>query len=98
MGRYTIPELLFVPEFHTGTYHYILTYIHLFFLIFLTVYPCFAFKIWYTGASSHFEHCLYLHSKPLPFGFHLQNLFPKICLNVIIQFSLFSKQALFKRR
>jgi hypothetical protein len=22
--RYTIPELLFVPEFHTGTYQYIL--------------------------------------------------------------------------
>jgi hypothetical protein len=24
MGRYTIPELLFVPELHTGTYQYIL--------------------------------------------------------------------------
>jgi hypothetical protein len=23
MGRYTIPELLFVPEVHIGTYHYI---------------------------------------------------------------------------
>jgi hypothetical protein len=24
MGRYTIPELLSVPEFHTGTYQYVL--------------------------------------------------------------------------
>jgi hypothetical protein len=27
MGRYTVPELLFVPEFHTGTYQYILIHI-----------------------------------------------------------------------
>jgi hypothetical protein len=31
MGRYTIPELLSVPEFHTGTYQYIgLLYIFIF--------------------------------------------------------------------
>jgi hypothetical protein len=31
MGRYTIPELPFVPEFHTATYQYIhYIYIYLF--------------------------------------------------------------------
>jgi hypothetical protein len=33
-----IPELTFVPDFHTGTYEYIL-YPCTFFYIFLTVYP-----------------------------------------------------------
>jgi hypothetical protein len=42
MGRYTIPELLFVSELHAVIYQY--NYIHVYFAIFLTVYPCFAFK------------------------------------------------------
>jgi hypothetical protein len=43
--RYTVPELLFVPEFHSGTYES--TYLP--FSIFLTVCPYIAFKK-YTGA------------------------------------------------
>jgi hypothetical protein len=42
--RYTVPELLFVPEFYTGTYQHVSYYIHLYSSIFLTVYPCFGFK------------------------------------------------------
>jgi hypothetical protein len=46
--RYTVPELISVPEFHTDTYQYIL---HPFlFSNFLTVYHCFVFKR-YTGTS-----------------------------------------------
>jgi hypothetical protein len=30
VGRYTIPELLFVPEFHTGTYQHTLFLFHFF--------------------------------------------------------------------
>jgi hypothetical protein len=40
--RCTIPELIFVPEFHTGTYQYIL-YAFIF-SVFLTAYPCFDFE------------------------------------------------------
>jgi hypothetical protein len=48
--RYTLAELLFVPEFHTVPYQYIL-HQFIFFFIFLTVlYPCFAFKK-YIGTS-----------------------------------------------
>jgi hypothetical protein len=51
MCQCTIPELLFVLEFHTDTYQYSLYYIHLaFFSIFIKEYPYFAFKK-YTGTS-----------------------------------------------
>jgi hypothetical protein len=53
--RYSILELLFVPEFHTGTYQYIYIYIYIciisiykpfiyLFSNFLAVFPFFAFK------------------------------------------------------
>jgi hypothetical protein len=50
MGRsgicqYTIPELLFLPKFHTGTYQQYILYLFIFFH-----FPCFAFKK-YTGTS-----------------------------------------------
>jgi hypothetical protein len=45
---YTIPELPFVPEFHTGTYQYVSP---LSSSILQTVHPCFAFKK-YTGTST----------------------------------------------
>jgi hypothetical protein len=47
--QYNKPELLFVPEFHTGTYKYILY--PFIFSIFVTIYPCFAFSK-YTGSGS----------------------------------------------
>jgi hypothetical protein len=34
MGRYTVPVLLFVPEFHTGTYQYI-------YILFIYLFPVF---------------------------------------------------------
>jgi hypothetical protein len=40
--RCTIPELIFVPEFHTGSYQYIL-YAFIF-SVSITAYPCFAFE------------------------------------------------------
>jgi hypothetical protein len=48
MGRYrpTILELLFVPELHTDTYQYVSTISIYIFLIFLTVYLCFVFKVY----------------------------------------------------
>jgi hypothetical protein len=53
MCRYTIPELPFVPEFHTCTYEYSIYYIHSSSSILLTVHPRFAFK-----KHCHFEHCV----------------------------------------
>jgi hypothetical protein len=41
MGRYTMLELVFVPQFRTSTYQCIL---YPLVPIFLTLYPCFAFK------------------------------------------------------
>jgi hypothetical protein len=46
--RYSVPYLLFVPEFHMGTYQYILFLFT--FSVFLTAYPCYAFKK-YTDTS-----------------------------------------------
>jgi hypothetical protein len=52
--RYTVPELLFVPEFHSGTYQS--TYLP--FSVFLTVCPYIAFKK-YTGTYIfHLDHWL----------------------------------------
>jgi hypothetical protein len=41
MYRYTVPELLFVPEFHTGTYQFILY--PFIFLPYILLHPSFAF-------------------------------------------------------
>jgi hypothetical protein len=56
----TIPELPFALNFHTGTYQYILAYTRLSFSIFLTVYPCFAFKTNTVLPHFHFERWLLL--------------------------------------
>jgi hypothetical protein len=55
--RYTIPELLFVPEFYTGCYQYILY--PLYFFHFLTIYHFFPLlRSVPELLKFHFEHCI----------------------------------------
>jgi hypothetical protein len=61
--RYTLPELLFAPKFHTGTYQYVLYHL----CFFSQFFGRYTFDSLLRSMSSllnfHFEHCLLLKTR-----------------------------------